>query len=182
MAIRLDVAEQRGRQRRQKASSRHRIRVSGTNLGLVLSPANTEFIPSRSKLVDHCIHCGRSFTEAERKITRGKERVRRTNQCVDCWKQSAKSNNVRRRKLWNAFKRLLIKRNGGCSDCGILELGHPCIYAFHHRDPAIKEGHLSTIGGAGYNLSNKKLFLQEAKKCEILCRNCHAIRHEGENL
>jgi hypothetical protein len=58
---------------------------------------------------------------------------------------------------------------------------HPCIECgeiddrkllFHHKDPSIKKGNVSTFVGG----SREKL-LNEIDKCLILCYNCHAAIH-----
>lgn len=40
---------------------------------------------------------------------------------------------------------------------------------FHHKDAASKEFHLSALG---YTCKWERL-LEEAKKCNLLCSNCH---------
>lgn len=56
-----------------------------------------------------------------------------------------------------------------CKDCGIQY--NPWIMHFDHRDPSIK---LFTIGDRG----NKciKDVINEIKKCDVICSNCHAER------
>jgi hypothetical protein len=158
---------------------KNRILMSGKRKPRLDSAPPTPFT-GRSKLVGECIKCGKSFDIVDRKVCVRKDRIQRTNFCVTCWKKEGGKNNKRRRQRWNSFKLLFVKRCGGCSECGILDLNHPSIYCFHHVDSSAKEGHLSTIAGAGFNLSNKKMFVTEARKCVVLCRNCHAIVHERE--
>lgn len=71
-------------------------------------------------------------------------------------------------------KRKLVEEAGGC--CVI------CGYArcqralqFHHLDPAAKEFHLGH-GGHTRALSRSRV---EAKKCALLCANCHAEVEAG---
>ena len=60
-----------------------------------------------------------------------------------------------------------------CSDCG--QSFPVCCYDFHHVDPSTKsfeiaprlDGNLNTI-------------MEEAKKCVMVCSNCHRIRHYKE--
>lgn len=76
------------------------------------------------------------------------------------------------------YKRLMkakaVEHLGGkCVDCGIT--GSSWIFDFHHKDPNEKEwswGHHKT--------SNWKNLLKELTKCDLLCANCHRIRHEEE--
>jgi len=72
-------------------------------------------------------------------------------------------------------KKLLVESFGDkCHDCGGT-FPH-CCYDFHHIDPSTKafeiaprlDGNLDTI-------------MKEAKKCVMLCSNCHRIRHYKEN-
>ena len=71
---------------------------------------------------------------------------------------------------------LVNLRGGGCSKCGY----NKCIQAldFHHRNPKTKKFGLSTQG----ILRRWELVVAEAKKCDVLCRNCHAEIHwKGRN-
>ena len=56
-----------------------------------------------------------------------------------------------------------------CSECGF---DHPAALDFHHIDPDTKEFAVSTMK----SLSLSRI-LEEIKKCEILCANCHRIKH-----
>lgn len=62
---------------------------------------------------------------------------------------------------------------GKCIKCGY----DKCIAAleFHHRDPNKKDFGLSM---SGLTRSWKRL-LEEAKKCDLVCANCHAEIHHG---
>ena len=65
----------------------------------------------------------------------------------------------------------ILKEEAGncCSICGY----NKCIAAldFHHLDPTVKEG-----GIIGSTLSLKKQ-REEAKKCILVCANCHRELH-----
>lgn len=63
-----------------------------------------------------------------------------------------------------------IKSEKGCKDCGIK---NPVVLQFHHRD-GIGNGHY--VG----RLHAKYLVDREIAKCDILCANCHLIRHNTE--
>jgi formate hydrogenlyase subunit 6/NADH:ubiquinone oxidoreductase subunit I len=72
-----------------------------------------------------------------------------------------------------ARKRRLVALLGGrCQRCGFSE--HTCALSFHHRDPATKRFPLETN-----QLSRRPWgeLVLEAKKCTLLCLNCHAILH-----
>ena len=69
-------------------------------------------------------------------------------------------------------KAVLIKMRGGCcKKCGYNK--SITALSFHHRNPKIKK----------FDISNGNLMLDwdgviaEAKKCDILCLNCHAELH-----
>lgn len=69
------------------------------------------------------------------------------------------------------FKTLSIL-GGRCSICGY----NKCVRAltFHHVDPATKRYTL-----ASYAFLSTAEFLEEAKKCVVLCANCHAEVEDG---
>jgi hypothetical protein len=71
----------------------------------------------------------------------------------------------RRRKV----KAILVEEAGGrCCICGYDR--HFAGLDFHHVDPLEKRLHLSARG-ISYSLDSLR---REAKKCVLLCRNCHA--------
>jgi len=72
------------------------------------------------------------------------------------------------------LKRVLVEEAGGrCVMCGYDE----CVAAlhFHHRDPSLKA---HGIAQAGATRSMKRA-RAEAKKCVLLCANCHAAVESG---
>jgi hypothetical protein len=78
---------------------------------------------------------------------------------------------VTRRK--QKLKRLLVEENGGsCAVCGY----DRCIVnlAFHHVDPAKKS--FSVNMGMGKAIAT---FRAEAKKCVLVCANCHGEIEAG---
>jgi hypothetical protein len=87
--------------------------------------------------------------------------------CLKC--RSAAVSRRRRR-----VKQLLVEEAGGaCAHCGY----DRCVaaLAFHHVDPA---GKAFTISMQGLTRSLEKA-RQEAKKCVLLCSNCHAEVEAG---
>jgi len=64
---------------------------------------------------------------------------------------------------------LKIDFGGKCLDCGYDEVVD--ILVFHHVDPSTKEFSVGSISG------RHNMMREEAKKCILLCPNCHAIRH-----
>jgi transposase len=76
----------------------------------------------------------------------------------------------RRRRV----KEILVAEAGGrCCVCGYDR--HVAALHFHHIDPALKRMPLSA-GGISYSLQTLR---EEAKKCVLLCSNCHAEVENG---
>jgi transposase len=76
----------------------------------------------------------------------------------------------RRRKM----KAILVAEAGGrCHICGYDR--HPSALEFHHLDPTRKRMALSG-GGVAYALDTLRI---EARKCVLLCANCHAEVENG---
>lgn len=74
-------------------------------------------------------------------------------------------------------KRKVIAMFGGkCQICGY----NKCIAAlcFHHRNPEEKK---FTLSGVGWTISFERI-INEAKKCDLLCSNCHNELHNGNNI
>jgi transposase len=88
--------------------------------------------------------------------------ARATYRCVLCAQARV---TARRRRI----KEILVKEAGGrCATCGYDRL--PAALHFHHVDPSAKEFGLSARG-LSRSLDAAR---QEAKKCLLLCGNCHA--------
>jgi hypothetical protein len=68
---------------------------------------------------------------------------------------------------------LVAEFGGRCVLCGYDR--HPGALHFHHLDPTEKA---FGIGGTGATPSLEKL-RQEARKCVLLCANCHAEVEAG---
>ena len=66
----------------------------------------------------------------------------------------------------------LVKMLGGkCSECGYDKSIRAL--SFHHLDPATKQFDISN----GHLLKEWDIVVEEAKKCKLLCLNCHACLH-----
>lgn len=95
----------------------------------------------------------------------------------------AEKNRERYRELLrNARKRLTekndefiaqYKRDHPCMRCGITD---PRVLEFHHRNPADKRYNVSQMR-TNFKLEKLKA---ELDKCDVYCRNCHAILHWEE--
>ena len=96
--------------------------------------------------------------------------VLRTNGSYRCLKCASEAVSKRRKNI----KIELIKIFGGkCIQCGY----NKCVGAlhFHHKDFSKKKFELSA---RGITRAFKKT-LEEAKKCILICSNCHAEIHAG---
>lgn len=76
--------------------------------------------------------------------------------------------------------RLIEFKGSRCSICGVEYDGeNGAIFDFHHKRPKEKSFILSTSNLTRY--SWKKIIL-EAEKCELLCSNCHRLKHFWEDV
>lgn len=159
--------------------SRTQVHLTGKQKPRLLEEEKQhKFVNQPGKLKNNCITCGRSFEKVKRKVTNGKKRgIKRTNYCISCHKNSVRQTNKNRRNRWDNFKRLWVLHQGGkCYLCDYSDLSCMSVFDFHHKDNEVKEFHISTLSQFGYNITNKKLFVKEAKKCDVLCANCHRKR------
>ena|SRR5688572_798393 len=64
-------------------------------------------------------------------------------------------------------------RQQGCMDCGNSD---PRVLDFHHRDPRNgKRPALTTLVATG--TSSMERIKREASSCDVVCANCHRLRH-----
>ena len=89
--------------------------------------------------------------------------------------KDSEKEHVKKRK--NQLKKWFrgYKRNMFCSIC--LEK-HPAIIEFHHKNPHKKEKNIGLMVNDGFS---KKKILEEIKKCQVLCANCHRKKHYKNN-
>jgi len=66
-----------------------------------------------------------------------------------------------------------IKERGSCAICN--ETRPPCL-VFHHLPEYQKVNEMANMVKRGYTLQECK---EEAEKCVLLCKNCHALTHSG---
>jgi len=71
---------------------------------------------------------------------------------------------------WKEYKQKL-----SCQVCG--ESRSWCL-DFHHTDPSIKEGTVSSM----IRSKSREAILEEISKCVVVCRNCHADIHYKQNM
>jgi hypothetical protein len=94
------------------------------------------------------------------------------------WYHMSEDNKRRRNKqvlerIRNNKKKAVEYLGGKCYDCG--GVFHPAVYDFHHKNPNEKEEAPTDV----LHKSWDKILL-EIDKCELLCSNCHRLRHHGE--
>lgn len=65
---------------------------------------------------------------------------------------------------------------GKCVDCNNINI---TILEFHHKEPANKDKEVSILCRISCDWQRIK---QEVLKCELLCCNCHKIRHFNQEL
>ena len=74
-----------------------------------------------------------------------------------------------------SIKEKMVEYKGGkCIKCGYD--GHTAAFDFHHRDPNEKELAPSRFRNTSWEKNYNKI-TKELDKCDLLCKNCHAITH-----
>ncbi len=82
----------------------------------------------------------------------------------------------KRRRRRHEVRQFLIeyKSTAKCERCGF---SHPAALQFHHRDTGTKS---FEIGSAAALDKSVAQVIEEMKKCEVICANCHLIHHYEE--
>jgi hypothetical protein len=69
--------------------------------------------------------------------------------------------------------KMIEYKGGKCEKCGLkLEDSHYCVFDFHHTDPKNKDPKFKRIKSQKWNVIKN-----EIDKCELLCSNCHRLKH-----
>jgi tRNA(His) 5'-end guanylyltransferase len=90
-----------------------------------------------------------------------------TSYCKSCFNQYCMQ------RWHNKRKKFILEKGGKCFDCGIVaNENNLAIFDFHHRDSSSKEYDWNKL-----RLRNEKSIRAELIKCELLCSNCHRIKH-----
>lgn len=87
-------------------------------------------------------------------------------------RRNAKIYRCNKRRQRRRRAELISLRGGRCEACGY-DAVHAAL-EFHHRDPETKVFSLANFHGSWVRL------LLEAAKCDLLCANCHRLRHARE--
>lgn len=123
----------------------------------------TEFYKDRSRKDGYACRC---------KPCSRKQRRELTHKYPDKYKAINAKNYQARQQLIES------QRNKPCMDCGFY---HPGCMQFHHRNP--KEKSFKVTDTRYYHVS-VDILLTEIAKCDVICANCHCIRHynmKGKN-
>lgn len=80
--------------------------------------------------------------------------------------QKTKEERTRNKRMVDEYKSL-----HPCILCGE---NNPILLVFHHRDMEEKENGISVMAASSYPTHK---IIEEMKKCEILCFNCHVLVH-----
>lgn len=122
----------------------------------------------RNQYLEHkeaglCPTCGKETPQNYRKV-----------RCPDCISRKRKHSSVKRAYL----KQKAIEYLGGkCADC---HQTFECvaIYEFHHRHGEQKDYPISWAISS--HLPDFETMITELDKCDLLCANCHRVRHFHE--
>ena len=94
----------------------------------------------------------------------------KSSRCKGCF-------NALKRRTANEIKDRAVEYKGSkCYDCQVSF--HRAVYEFHHRDPTQKD----------FTISDKKSLRAwetvqvELDKCDMLCANCHRLRHVRDSI
>lgn len=85
--------------------------------------------------------------------------------CIEC-RINYGSDRRRRIKV-----QAILYRGGECVGCGYNDINHPEVFDFHHIDPSKKD---FSVGRQTKSFDSMK---NELDKCDLLCANCHRIKH-----
>lgn len=77
--------------------------------------------------------------------------------------------NTKLRRLKNKLRAINLL-GGRCIRCGYNK--HPAALEFHHKDSSKKDFSIGTVANKRW-----ESIVNEIKKCELLCSNCHRIEH-----
>lgn len=100
--------------------------------------------------------------------------IEKRRECRRRWyknNRTSEKQHIRRRKkeirIWFANYKKKLK----CLKCGE---SHPGCIDFHHKENENKDNEVTYFVGNGYSI---KRILEEIKKCEVWCSNCHRKYH-----
>lgn len=87
----------------------------------------------------------------------------------EAWRKKSRDRQRSERK--RAYDVLDVLKSVPCADCGLRF--HPICMDFDHRDPTKKK--MTIARAVGQKVDIVKI-LEEVKKCDVVCSNCHRLR------
>ena len=129
--------------------------------------------PRKSGFDSLCLHrsavpMGFMFSRSEPLVAPSKRRMPRYASTMRNPKQDAYD--IKRKKELVEWMR---SQKVSCSECGF---DNPLALDFHHREGTEKEFAVSTAAATGFS---RERISAEIAKCDVLCANCHRIKHRG---
>lgn len=79
-----------------------------------------------------------------------------------------------------AKKEIVLKMGNQCFFCKKKNMPIYC-YEVHHRDKDEKKFSVLSKLSRWFNKKMRQAIEEEIKKCELVCKNCHAVFHYGED-
>lgn len=126
----------------------------------------------------YCARCGRN--RDVRFFTPNKSRYDGlTSSCNDCHRRYVREHYGKNKSIYieKAKKQTLVLRqlinelkSVPCMDCG--NRYSPWVMDFDHRDGTVKDLEVAKLVSYG----SKRRILEEVKKCDVVCSNCHRER------
>lgn len=90
-----------------------------------------------------------------------------------------KCKNSKQSILARSFKQECVDYKGGvCVDCGYNNHSFLSVFDFHHKNPSEKEFSIAQYQRWSLKNGLPDKVRNELDKCDLLCANCHRIRHE----
>ena len=131
---------------------------------MICSHCNTEVenenVAYRSSKSVKCKTCAAAYMRAYFKARPDKAAKQR---------QRVTSSKTARRAIGRAFVKWLKEQP--CMDCGIQYPSY--VMEVDHRDPQQKRQNVSKIG---FNAPSGEALMEEVRKCDLVCANCHRER------
>ena len=79
-----------------------------------------------------------------------------------------------------AKKELILLMGNQCVKCKQKNMPIYC-YELHHKNPETKKFSVLSKMTGWWNKKIRSLIDEEIKKCDLICKNCHAIHHYGND-
>lgn len=124
--------------------------------------------PIDSDHVLHCVACSKELTGKQRKYCSNACKCKISNSYHQIYSAQKKRGLKRKLELISLF-------GGGCSSCGYSK--NSAALCFHHINSSDKSFELSLRECSNYSWTK---VMAEARKCSLLCANCHLELHNPQ--